>query len=101
MFKVFTENSLVSENQSGFKPGDSSCTNQLLSIAHQIYKSFDDGHEVCSVFFDMSKAFDKVWHKGLIFKLKQSGISGNFLSTFTDFLKLRKQRVMLNGQLSS
>ena len=101
MFKVFTENSLVSENQSGFKLGDSSCTNQLLSIAHQIYKSFDDGHEVYSVFFDMSKAFDKVWHKGLIFKLKQSGISDNFLSTFTDFLKLRKQRVMLNGQLSS
>ena len=49
----------------------------------------------------MSKAFDKVWHKGLIFKLKQNGISGNLLSTLTDFLKLRKQRVMLNGQLSS
>ena len=49
MFKVFTENSLISQNQSGFKPGDS-CTNQLLSITHQIYKSFDDGHEVRSVF---------------------------------------------------
>ena len=49
----------------------------------------------------MSKAFDKVWHKGLIFKLKQNGISGNLLSTLTDFLKLRKQRVVLNGQLSS
>ena len=41
----FTENSLISQNQSGFKPGDS-CTNQLLSIMNQIYKSFDDGHEV-------------------------------------------------------
>ena len=49
----------------------------------------------------MSKAFNKVWHKGLIFKLKQNGISGNLLSTLTDFLKLRKQRVVLNGQLSS
>ena len=49
----------------------------------------------------MSKAFDKVWHKGLIFKLKQNGISGNLLSTLTNFLKLRKQRVVLNGQLSS
>ena len=38
---------------------------------------------------------------GLIFKLKQNGISGNLLSTLTDFLKLRKQRVVLNGQLSS
>ena len=49
----------------------------------------------------MSKVFDKVWHGGLIFKLKQNGISGNLLSTLTDFLKLRKQRVVLNGQLSS
>ena len=49
----------------------------------------------------MSKAFNKVWHKGLIFKLKQNGVLGNPLSTLTDFLKLRKQRVVLNGQLSS
>ena len=49
----------------------------------------------------MPKAFNKVWHKGLIFKLKQSSISGNLLGTLTDFLKLRKQRVVLNGQLSS
>ena len=46
-------------------------------------------------------AFDKVWHEGLIFKLKQNGMSGNLLSTLTNFLKLRKQRAVLNGQLSS
>ena len=67
----------------------------------QIFKSLDNGHEVRLVFLDMSKAFDKVWHKGLIFKLKQNGISGNLLSTLTDFLTLRKQRVVLNGELSS
>ena len=43
MFKFFNENTLISQNQSGFKPGDS-CTNQLLSIVRQIYKSFEDGH---------------------------------------------------------
>ena len=100
MFKFFTEISLISQNQSGFKPGDS-CINKLLSNTYQIYKSFDDGHEVCSVFLDMTKAFDKVWHKRLISKLKQNGILGNLLSTLTDFLKLRKQRVVLIGQLSS
>ena len=100
MFKFFTENNLISLNQSGFKPADS-CVNQLLSITHQIFKSLDNGHEVRSVFLDMSKAFDKVWHKGLIFKLKQNSISGNLLSTLTDFLTFRKQRVVLNGQLSS
>ena len=99
MFKFFTDNNLISQNQSGFKPGDSS-TNQLLSITYQIYKWFDDGHEVRSLFLDMCKAFDKVWHRGLIFKLKQNGISGNLLNAFTDFWKLRKQKVVLNGQLS-
>ena len=50
----------------------------------------------------MSKALDKVWYKGLIiFKLKQNGISGNLLSILTDFFKLRKQRAVLNYQLSS
>ena len=100
MFKFFTKNSLISQNQSGFKPGDS-CTNQLLSITDQIYKSLDEGHEVRSVFLDISKAFDKVWHKGPNFKLKQNSISGNLLSTLTDFLNFRRQRVVLNGPLSS
>ena len=49
----------------------------------------------------MPKAFDKVWHNGLIFKLQQNGMSGFRLSTLTVFLKLRKQRMVLNGQLSS
>ena len=49
----------------------------------------------------MSKAFEKVWHKGLTFKLKQTDITGNLLTTLSDFLKLRKQRRVLNGQLSS
>ena len=45
MFTFFTENNLISPNQSGFRPGDS-CVNQLLAITHEIYKSFDKGFEV-------------------------------------------------------
>ena len=100
MFRFLIENNLISSNQSGFKPGDS-CINQLLSITHEIYKSFDDGFEVRGVFLDISKAFDKVWHKGIIFKLQQNGISGKLLRVLSDFLKDRKQRVILNGQFSS
>ena len=99
MFKFFTENELISLNQSDFKPGDS-CINQLLAITHEIYISFDEGFEVRGVFLDISKAFDKVWHEGLIFKLKQNGISGNLLNLLCDFLRNRKQRVLLNGQVS-
>ena len=99
-FIFFQENNLISPNQSGFKPGDS-FTNQLLAITHEIYKSFGDGYEVRRVFLDISKAFDKVWHKGLIYKLKQNGISGKLLNLIIDFLSSRKQRVVLNGKYSS
>ena len=60
MFECFIESKLISSSQSGFKPSDS-CINQLLSITHEIYSSFDEGLEVRSVFLDISKAFDKVW----------------------------------------
>ena len=56
--------------------------------------------QVRGVFLDISKAFDKVWHDGLIFKLKQNGISGNLLNLFQNYLKDRKQRVVLNGSSS-
>ena len=100
LFEFFIDNELISSNQSDFKPGDS-CINQLLSITHEIYKSFDDGYEVRGVFLDISKAFDKVWHNGLIYKLKQNGVSGDLLNLIIDFLDARKQRVVLNGQYSS
>ena len=100
MFGFFIENDLISQHQSGFKPGDS-CINQLLSITYEIYQSFDEGFDVHSVFLDTSKAFDKVWHDGIIFKLKQNVISGNLLNLLSNFLRNRKQRVVLNGQTSS
>ena len=91
---------LLAPNQSGFKPGNS-CTNQLLSITHEIYSSFDDVFEVRSVFLDISKAFDKVWHEGIIFKLQQNSILDDLLNILSDFIRNRKQRVTLNGQFSS
>ena len=59
MFKFFIENELISSNQSGFKPGDS-CVNQLVSITHEIYESFDDSREDRGIFLDISETFDKV-----------------------------------------
>ena len=100
MIEFFSENKLISHNQSGFKLGDS-CINQLLCITLDIYQSLDDDLETRGVFLDISKTFDKVWHDGLLFKLKQNATSGNFLNVITDFLYQRKQRVVLNGQHSS
>ena len=96
MFDFFLTNHFISTNQSGFKPGDS-CINQFLSITHGIYASLDEGYEVWGVFLDISKAFDKVWHEGFIFKLEQNEISGKLLRLIKDFLSDRKQSVVLNA----
>ena len=102
LYNYLVSNNLITKNQSGFRPGDS-CTNQLLSLVHEIQTAFDHRKclEVRSVYLDMSKAFDKVWHEGLIFKLKQNGIEGKFLNLLQNYLTNRKQRVVLNGMESN
>ena len=100
MFRFLIENNLAFLNQSGFKWGNS-CINQLLSIKHEVYKSSNDGFDVWDVFIDTSKAFDKVWREGIIFKLNQNGTSGKLLSALSDFLRDRKQRITLDVQVYS
>ena len=96
------QNKLFTHCQSGFIPGDS-CVLQLLSITHEILKSFDchPPSDTRDTFLDVSKAFDKVWHQGLIFKLKAYGVKGNFLKLLENYLTDRQQRVVLNGRTSS
>ena len=82
VYRYLVVNDLISKHQSGFRPGDST-TNQQK--------------EVRSIILDMSKAFDKVWHDGLLFKLQQKGIEGDLLKLFKSYLSNRKQRVVING----
>ena len=75
--------------QSGFRPGDST-VNQLIYITHQIYLAFEAGKEVRVVFLDISKAFDRVWHAGLLEKLKALGVRNPLLMWIESYLKGRK-----------
>ena len=95
------ESPTLNPNQSGFHPSES-CVNQLLAIKHEIFEAFNCNSplEVRSVFLDISKAFDQVWHKGLLYKFKSMGISGE-LYNLENYLSGRFQRVVLNGQPSS
>ena len=98
IYSYLNENQLITSNQSGFRPGD--CTvNQLLYLVNEIHDCFEHKNsiEVRAVFLDISKAFDKVWHEGLLFKLKQNGIHGNLLSLLESYLCNRHQRVVLDG----
>ena len=69
IYNFLLENRIISSNQSGFTPGDSAI-NQLLYITNEFGKALDDGKEDRVVFCDVSKAFDRVWHKGFLTKLK-------------------------------
>ena len=75
--------------QSGFLPGNT-CILKLLSILHDISSSFDcdSSIDVRGVFLDISKALDKVWHDGIIFKLETYGVKGKLRACY--------QRLVLN-----
>ena len=97
LYNHLTTYHLIPKNQSGFRPGDST-TNQLIDLVNEIHQAFDStkSHEVRAIFLDISKAFDKVWHDGLIFKMRQN-VYGRLLQRLQDYLSKRKQRVALNG----
>ena len=101
IYDFLDQNCLLKANQSGFRPGNS-CIHQLIAITHNIFTAFDGNPslEVRSIFLDLSKAFDRVCHEGLIYNLKNIGINGKLLSLIESFLHNRYQRVVLNGQSS-
>ena len=65
--------------QSGYRPGDYT-VNQTLYLTHKIYEAFEQGKEVSVVFLDISKAFDRVSNKMLLYKLKTIGVRDPWLS---------------------
>ena len=101
LFEYLEDNKLFNCNQSGSRSGDS-CVHQLPSITHENYKLFDASRSrgVRGVFLDITKAFDRVWHDGLLYKLKLLGICGSYHNLIQSFLDSRHQRVVLNGQSS-
>ena len=74
-----------------------STVNQLLKIVHQIYQDINDGKDTCLVFLDISKAFDKDSHEGLLFKIKRLSITGKLLYWLKDYITDRHQNVVLNS----
>ena len=99
LYEFLDNKGFFAQYQSGFRKGDSTVY-QLIDICNTIYKSYDRKEEVIGIFLDISKAFDKVWHKGLIFKLERAGVRGNLLKWLKSYLTNRKMRVIIEGQES-
>ena len=93
-------NGLFSDAQYGFR-SKRSTADLLTVITERISASLDKKGEARLVALDISKAFDRVWHPGLLHKLRSYGISGKIFDTIKSFLSDRKLRVVLDGQHSS
>ena len=94
IYNHFQGNNILTPLQSGFIPGDS-IVNQLTYLYDSFSQAIDFGKEVRVVFCDISKAFDRVWHEGLLKTLKAAGIIVNLLTCFRSYLSYRRQRVVL------
>ena len=101
IYKHITEHKLLSDKQSGYRPNHST-QHQLLYLTHNLYKSLDNGHNFTAIYLDISKYFDKIWHKGLLHKCKtEFGITGRLLDWMESYLKDRQQRVKIGDIFST
>ena len=89
--------SFFSDFQYGFRSSQS--TAELLTVvSDRITRAFNRSGVIQAVALDISKAFDKVWHAGLLHKLKSYGISGQVVCLISSFLSNGWLRVFLNGK---
>ena len=93
-------NPIIPMNQSGFRKKDGTAL-QLARIVHSLSEALEKKNAVVSCFFDLTKAFDRVWHKGLLAKLEHLGIGGSLLRWLTNYLENRTQRVRIGKVVSS
>ena len=100
MYNHLHENHVLYKYQSGFLRNHST-TFQLIDIYHHICQTFDNEQFSCMFFCDVSKAFDRVWFKGLLFKLEQHGVIGSLLDWTSNYLKDRSQRVVNRSFVSN
>ena len=77
MYNHILENKLLYKYYSGFLPGHST-VHHLIELVHNTCLSLENHEANCQVFCDISKAFDRVWHRGLLHKLEKHGIRVTF-----------------------
>ena len=90
---------LFSDSQYGFKSSQSTA-DILTLVSDRIGRAFNRSGAARAVAFDISRAFDRIWHAGLLHKLKSYGISDQIFGLISSFLSNRRLRVVLDGKSS-
>ena len=99
LYKFLCDNNILIEEQSGFRRYRRTADN-LFFLTQKIAESFNRGKRALCIFFDICKAFDKVWHNGLIYKLAKAGVPDYLINWIQNFLTKRKFCVNVNGEVS-
>ena len=90
----------IAEQQHGFVPGRD-CSTNLTSLLQEAYRAVDQRRQLDVVYTDFSKAFDRVSHDLLLYKLTSYNLHPNLLLLLRSYLTNRKHRVVVDGQCSS
>ena len=105
--EYFVQQWVLDKLEATFDPNQFNClkkrstTHALVSVLHLWQSTIDKGDSVRALFVDFSKAFDRVNHNILLYKLRSRGILGFLLKWFHSFLAARRQRVRVQGTRSS
>ena len=99
LVKHCLENHIITDKQAAYLKGDSTVS-QLLCIVHYIKQNWTYKNITQGLFLDVSAAFDRVWHNGLLAKLSQIGVEGSFLNLIGSYLEGRRQVVVVDGMKS-
>ena len=100
VYNHLDRNSLIYKYQSGFLPGHST-VHHLIESIHNTCLALENFETSCQIFCDISKAFDRVWHRGLLLKMENYGIRNDLLLWFKSYLEKRNQKVCINESFSS
>ena len=96
----FNKHNILYDLQHGFRERRS-CETQLIQLVDELARNLVNGHQTDLILLDFSKAFDKVSHLKLLFKLQQHGVNKSTVSWIKSFLIGRSQTVVLEGECSS
>ena len=98
--EFLVKNKIIIKQQSGFRQKRQTKDN-IFFLTQKAIESLNRGKKLCTIFFDIASAFDKVWHDGLIYKLIKLNVPKYILCWLMDFLSNRQFAVRINNSITA